>query len=98
MPYLDASSTDVSKGIRRTWYAGDNETYVDLVEQAAKRWREWEERFNTKFYHQVGGIIVLDNLETGTPMHASVEFLRARGADVEVLLRARPRSASLSSA
>jgi glycine/D-amino acid oxidase-like deaminating enzyme len=85
VPYLDASSTDVSKGIRRTWYAGDNETYVDLVEQAAKRWREWEERFNTKFYHQVGGIIVLDNLETGTPMHASVEFLRARGADVEVL-------------
>ena len=85
VPYANASSTDVSKAIRRTWYAGDNETYVELVERAAKRWREWEERFDTRFYHQVGGISILGSLERGEPMHASVEFLRAQGAEIDVL-------------
>ena len=85
VPYADASSTDVSKGIRRTWYAGDNETYVELVERAATQWRAWEERFNTTFYHRVGSLGILRSLEPGDPMHASVEFLRARGAGIEVL-------------
>ena len=85
VPYANASSTDVSKAIRRTWYAGDNEAYVELVERAAKRWREWEERFDTRFYHQVGGISILGSLERGEPMHASVEFLRAQGAEIDVL-------------
>ena len=85
VPYADASSTDVSKGIRRTWYAGDNETYVELVERAATQWRVWEERFNTRFYYRVGGLSILGSLEPGEPMHASVEFFRARGAEIEVL-------------
>ena len=85
VPYANASSTDVSKAIRRTWYAGDNETYVELVERAAKQWREWEERFDTRFYHQVGGISILGSLERGEPMHASVEFLKATGAEIDVL-------------
>ena len=85
VPYADASSTDVSKGVRRTWYAGDNETYVELVEQAAIQWRVWEERFSTKFFHRVGVLSILDSLEPGEPMHASVEFLGARGAEIEVL-------------
>ena len=41
VPYENAASTDVSKGIRRMWYAGDNETYVELVESAAAKWRQW---------------------------------------------------------
>ena len=85
VPYPDASSTDVSKGIRRTWYAGDNETYVELVERAAAQWLAWEERFDTTFYYRVGGLGILDSLEPGEPMHASVEFLQSRGAEVEVL-------------
>ena len=90
-PYPDASSTDVSKGIRRTWYAGDNETYVELVERAAAQWRAWEERFDTTFYHRVGGLSILDSLEPGEPMGASVEFLQGRGAEVEVLSAAEAR-------
>ena len=93
VPYESASSTDVSKGIRRTWYAGDNETYVELVERAAKQWRQWEARFGTSFYHQVGGAVILDSMEPGSPMHASVEFLRGRGADeIRVLTAGETRA------
>ncbi len=91
VPYPDASSTDVSKGIRRTWYAGDNETYVELVERAAMRWRAWEEQSGTRLYHQVGGLSVLGSLQPGEPMHASVEFLQARGAGTEVLSASEAR-------
>ena len=91
-PYDGASSTDVSKAIRRTMYAGDNETYVELVERAARQWREWEERFGTSFYHQVGGAAILDGMEPGSPMHASVEFLRGRGADLRVLAASEARA------
>ena len=85
VPYEAASSTDVSKAIRRTWYAGDNETYVELVERAAEQWRKWEERSGTTFYHQVGGANIVRSIEPGSPMHASVDYLRSRGADVSVL-------------
>ena len=39
VPYERASSTDTSKTIRRLY--GDNATYVDLVERAAVKWRDW---------------------------------------------------------
>ena len=84
-PYENASSTDVSKAIRRTWYAGDNGTYVELVERAALQWRDWERRSGDSFYHQTGGLGVLGSFEPGDPMYSSVEYLRERGAAVEVL-------------
>ena len=92
VPYPDASSTDVSKGIRRTWYAGGNETYVELVERAAPQWRAWEEGSRESFYHQVGGLNVTPRFEPGGPMHASVEFLRGRGADIAVMSADEARS------
>ncbi len=85
VPYEAASSTDVSKAIRRTWYAGDNETYVELVERAAEQWREWEERSGKSFYHKVGGAYVVNGIEPGSPMDASVDYLRSRGAEIAVL-------------
>ena len=91
-PYEKASSTDVSKAIRRTWYAGDNGTYVELVERAALQWRDWERRSGDSFYHQTGGLGVLDSLEPGEPMYSSVEYLRGRGADIEVLSKAEVRA------
>ncbi len=87
-PYENASSTDVSKAIRRTWYAGDNDTYVELVERAALRWREWERRSGESFYHRTGGLGVVGSFEPGDPMHSSAEYLRGRGAEIEVLSRA----------
>ena len=61
-PHPDASSTDVAKSIRRTWYAGDNETYVELVERAAAQWRTWERASGKRFYHQVGGLSIVSRL------------------------------------
>ena len=92
VPYEAASSTDVSKAIRRTWYAGDNETYVELVERAAERWREWEERSGTSFYHKVGGAYVVSGIEPGSPMDASVDYLRSRGAGIMVLTAPEARA------
>ena len=91
-PYENASSTDVSKAIRRTWYAGDNGTYVELVERAAVQWRDWERRSGESFYHQTGGLGALGSFEPGDPMHSSVEYLRGRGAAVEVLSKAEARA------
>ena len=84
VPNENASSTDVSKSIRR-WHYADNETYVDMVEQAAAQWRAWEERFGSQVYHQTGGFKVVRDFEPGTPMYRSVEYLKSRGSEVRVL-------------
>lgn len=75
VPYEKATSTDVSKAIRRSWYAGDNETYVELVERAARQWRSWETRSGTTVYHQTGGLTILPSLNPGSPMYESWRFL-----------------------
>ena len=85
VPYYGASSTDVAKAVRRTWYAGDNETYVELVEQAAPQWRAWEKRSGESFYHQTGALNATTRFEPGSPMHSSVQFLRDRGAEILVM-------------
>ena len=84
IPHPDASSTDVSKAIRRTWY-GDVNAYVDLVERASVMWREWENHFPARVYHQCGQLVVLSDFEPGTAMYESWQFLRRRGIDVELL-------------
>lgn len=86
VPYENAASTDVSKGIRRMWYAGDNETYVELVESAAAKWRQWESSLKESVYHQTGGISIIDSFEPGSPMYESWRYLISRGAtEIEVL-------------
>ncbi len=84
IPHPEASSTDVSKAIRRTWY-GDVDTYVDLVERAAVLWRQWEHHFPARVYHQCGQLVVLSDFRPGTPMYESWQLLRRRGIDVELL-------------
>ena len=85
VPHPKATSTDVSKVIRRTWYAGDNETYVELVERAAAKWREWEALLGSPIYHVTGALKVLPGLEPGTPMYESLSYLKGRGAEVSLL-------------
>ena len=91
VPDPNASSTDVSKAIRRTWY-GDFEIYVELVERAASTWRTWERTFPARVYHQVGQLLVLEDFEPGSPMYESWRFLRRRGANIEVLTPRQTRS------
>ena len=85
LPHYGASSTDVAKAIRRIWYAGDNDTYVELVERAAVQWRAWEKRSGESFYHQTGAVTATSRFEPGSPMHSSVKFLRGRGDEVVVM-------------
>ena len=85
VPHPKATSTDVSKVIRRTWYAGDNERYVELVERAAAKWREWEAMFESPIYHVTGALKALPGLEPGTPMYESLRYLKGRGPEVSVL-------------
>ena len=85
IPHPAASSTDVAKGIRRMWYASDNETYVELAERAAVQWRAWEERSGRRFYYQVGSLRAVSEFSAGSPMRASADYLRERGAKIAVL-------------
>ena len=85
VPHPAASSTDVGKAIRRTWYASDNETYVELAERAALQWSAWEELAGDSFYHPNGTLTVVSRFDPGGPLHASVQFLRNRGAEIMVL-------------
>ena len=41
IPNPEASSTDVSKVIRRTSYP--HETYIELATRAAAQWRDWHQ-------------------------------------------------------
>ena len=85
IPHPAASSTDVAKGMRRMWYASDNETYVELAERAAVQWQAWEERSGERFYHQVGSLRAVGDFTAGSPMRASADFLSDRGAEIVVL-------------
>ena len=85
IPHPAASSTDVSKGMRRMWYASDNETYVELAERADVQWRAWEELAGKRFYHQVGSLRAVADFRAGSPMRASADFLLDRGAEIDVL-------------
>ena len=57
IPNPEASSTDVSKAIRRTNYP--HQTYVELATRAAAQWREWHERTSRSIYFQTGQLIAL---------------------------------------
>ena len=85
VPHPAASSTDVAKAIRRTWYASDNETYVELAERAALQWSAWDELTGDSFYHPNGTLTVVSRFDPGGPLHVSVQFLRKRGAEIAVL-------------
>ena len=85
VPYPAASSTDVAKGIRRMWYASDNETYVELAERAAVQWQAWEQRTGERFYHQVGNLRAGADFSAGSPMRVSADYLLHRGAEIAVL-------------
>ena len=85
IPHPAASSTDVAKGMRRMWYASDNETYVELAERSAVQWQAWEERSGDRFYHQVGSLRAVAGFNPGSAMRASADFLLDRGAEIAVL-------------
>src|SRR5438876_895458 len=61
VPNPEASSTDVAKTIRR--FYGETDTYVELVERAAARWREWNDLLGQSIYHVVGTYYIVPRFE-----------------------------------
>ena len=86
IPNPEASSTDVSKVIRRTNYP--NEIYVELVTRAAAQWREWHERTSGSIYFQTGKLIAVNGFGPEHEALAGWETLSRLGKDVSELTAA----------
>lgn len=89
IPNPEASSTDVSKVIRRTMYP--NETYVELVTRAAAQWRKWHDRTSRSIYFQNGKLIVARDLESDHEAHAGWETLSRMTTEVYELTAGQVR-------
>ena len=83
IPNSEASSTDVSKAIRRTNYP--HETYVELVTRAAVQWREWHNRLSKSIYYQTGNLTIVGNVGLEHEILAVWETLSRLGEDVSKL-------------
>ena len=56
IPHHLAASTDLSKAVRME-YGSDTE-YFRMAEICIDRWKEWNDYFNTNFYHEVGFLML----------------------------------------
>jgi len=83
IPAADASSTDVSKAIRRIHYP--EEEYIELVTQAAQQWSNWQERSGSSFYHRPGFLSVSRAFPAESKVHGGHATLRRLGLEPESL-------------
>lgn len=56
LPHPEASSTDISKMVRMDY--GSDALYMDWMEEAFPRWREWNARWGEALYHEDGFVIM----------------------------------------
>ena len=56
LPHALGASTDISKAVRATY--GADEDYTALAQRSIKLWREWNEQFGTKLFHEPGAMSV----------------------------------------
>lgn len=89
IPSPDASSTDVSKAIRRIHYP--EEEYVELVTRAARQWSVWQERTGSSIYHRPGFLSISPNLAADSVVHRGHETLERLGVEVKSLSLAESR-------
>src|SRR5438093_8650734 len=81
LPHELAASTDISKAVRAAY--GADEDYTALAEQSIKLWRQWNEEFGTKLYHQVGVMFVRRGETTPDDFeYESFKLLKSRGVKV----------------
>jgi glycine/D-amino acid oxidase-like deaminating enzyme len=88
VPNPRASSTDLSKAIRRIY--GTRETYVELVERAATQWAIWQEHLGGSFYLPIGQFQISQHY-FGSPTEEGVRLLLRRGAAIEILTATQGR-------
>ena len=81
-----ASSTDVAKSIRRTNYF-PNDPYIEMVERASRRWREWDEYSSKSIYYQVGALTEyrISEFEPGSSGYESITYLKGTRKEIELL-------------
>src|SRR5205809_2963396 len=81
LPHPLAASTDISKAVRAAY--GVDEDYTALAERSIKLWRQWNEEFGTKLYHEVGVMFVRrSKMGPGHFEHESLKLLGKRGLKV----------------
>ena len=81
LPHALAASTDISKAVRAAY--GADEDYTALAERSIKLWRQWNEEFGTKLYHQVGVMFVRRRrMEPGDFEQESLKLLEKRSLKV----------------
>jgi glycine/D-amino acid oxidase-like deaminating enzyme len=81
LPHPLAASTDISKAVRAAY--GADEDYTALAERSIKLWRQWNEEFGTKLYHEVGVMFVRRRkMEPGDFEQESLKLLEKRGLQV----------------
>src|SRR6516165_37367 len=81
LPHALAASTDISKAVRAAY--GADEDYTAMAERSIKLWRQWNEEFSTKLYHEVGVMFVRRRrMEPGDFEYESLKLLERRGHKV----------------
>src|SRR5580765_112213 len=77
LPHPLAASTDISKAVRAAY--GADEDYTALAERSIELWRQWNEEFGTKLYHEVGVMFVRHaKMEPGEFEYESLKLLEKR--------------------
>jgi glycine/D-amino acid oxidase-like deaminating enzyme len=91
LPHPLAASTDISKAVRSCY--GRDEDYTEMAERAIVRWREWNDLFGTKLYHEVGAMFLRqDEMKPGDFEYDTLHLLQARGHSVERMTPERLRA------
>src|SRR5881396_918407 len=81
LPHPLAASTDISKAVRAAY--GADEDYTALAKRSIELWREWNEEFGTRLYHEVGVMFVRHaKMEPGDFEYESLKLLEKRGLKV----------------
>jgi len=81
LPHALAASTDISKAVRAAY--GADEDYTAMAERSIKFWRQWNEEFDTKLYHEVGVMFVRRRrMEPSDFEYESLKLLEKRGHKV----------------
>jgi glycine/D-amino acid oxidase-like deaminating enzyme len=81
LPHPLAASTDISKAVRAAY--GADADYTELAERSIKLWREWNTKFGTDLYHEVGVMFVRPReMQAGDFEFESFNLLKQRGHKV----------------
>ncbi len=82
IPCERASSTDLSKIIRRTNYDG---AYLELVERAAEQWQAWHHQLSGAIYYQTGKLDILQSFTKDDRHYQSWQLLGERESGLQLL-------------